>query len=108
MEDWIKIGNEVYVAPCSERDKGYNATITSIGRKLFYLNNRNNIRVDIETLWEHNIKYSPSFKVYSDKENYEREVEVIRKRRRCERLLHFLTFDEIEEIYDKIESRKIK
>lgn len=109
MKDWIKVGNEVYASSYVGYMNSGNDIITKVGRTYFYLGSRyRETKIRIEDLVGMSTNGCYMLKVYPNKETYEREVEVARKRRRCEGLLYFLTNEEIEEFYDKIESRKIK
>lgn len=83
--------------------------VTKVGNKYFTVKDANDTeyRFDKKTFVHDNGKYSPDISIYNSEEDYKKYV----KAKECEtelkdRLLRYLTLDEIIELHDKLTERR--
>ena len=90
-------------------EEGFIVTVTNVGKKYFTVESANGdeYRFDKKTFVHNNGEYSPDIAIYNSEEDYKKYV----KAKECEteltnRLLRYLTLDEIIELYDKLTERR--
>lgn len=98
-----KVGETYYCVFNDTRREAKYITVDRVGRKYFY---SNYLKFDKETFIEDNGQYSPSCRLYDDKEQYELKVKVNEYCRLIrDSLYRKMTDEEIIELYEKLKDR---
>ena len=103
IDDWKpEVGMEVYIVPSWNRRPPYVDTITKVGKKYFYIGMYCQRRYSIETKAEDNGEYSSRSHCYRCEADYNRSVELQNKRREIERNIRRLTDEQVDQVYEWI------
>lgn len=99
-----KVGETYYAVPCDKRfGRGKYVTVESVGRKYF---TAGGMKFNKNDFVQFNGGYSPDYKLYDNKEQYELKV----KAKDCwmivrDSLYRKMTGEEIIELYEKLKDR---
>lgn len=86
IDDWKpEVGMEVYIVPNWDRRKSTTATISKVGKKYFYVGKNGYARYSIDSKYEDNGEYSSRSHCYRCEADYNRVVELQKKRLEIER-----------------------
>lgn len=109
IHDWNpEVGMEVFIVSVWGRRPPFNANISRIGKKYFYVKfgGWTEFKYHIDSKYEYSGEYSSSSRCYKSEADYKKECELIEMRREIEHNIQYLTDEQVEIVFNWIKDAK--